>query len=76
MLGGFTTLVAQILTFVLMTQAVLEIANMEEPTLTSYENSLDAASRDEIGAINLKEYGANIAFHVVKFTTYGEPTGP
>ena len=45
------TLVAQVLTFVLITQAIQEIVGMEEPAVTTYENFLDVDARDEIGPI-------------------------
>ena len=61
LLGGFMTLVAQILTFVLITQAIQEIIGMEEPVVTMYENFLDADARDEIGPVSLKDSGTIIA---------------
>ena len=41
---------------------------MEEPAINSYETFIDAESRDEIGAVNLKETGSVIAFAVEKWT--------
>ena len=51
------TLVAQMLTFVLVTQAIHEIIQMEEPAVNSYDTYLDPEARDEMGAVNLKEKG-------------------
>ena len=46
---------------------------MEEPVVNSYENALDVAAREEIGAINLKEYGTTIAFQILSYSLYGGP---
>ena len=56
------TLVAQVLTFVLITQAIQEIVGMEEPAVITYENFLDVDARDEIGAIHLNDTETIIAF--------------
>ena len=61
LLGGVLTLAAQILTFVLVTQAIQEIIQMEEPTINSYETFIDVDAREEIGAVSLKEKGFVIA---------------
>ena len=58
------TFVAQILTFVLITQAIQEIISMKEPAVTTYENFLDVDTREEIGAISLKDSGTIIAIEL------------
>ena len=58
------TLVAQILTFVLVIQAIQEVIQMQEPAINTYETSIDVEERDEIGAVSLKEKGLVIAFKV------------
>ena len=56
------TLVAQVLAFVLIAQAIQEIVGMEEPAVTTYENFLDVDARDEIGPIQLNDTETIIAF--------------
>ena len=68
------TLVAQILTFVLVTKAIQEIIQMEEPAVNSYETFLDIEAREEIGAVNMKDKGFVIAFQVYKWIATNEKT--
>ena len=63
LLGGVMTLTAQILTFVLLTQAIQEMIQMEQPTINSYETVTDVDARLERGAVNLKEKGFVIAIY-------------
>ena len=55
------TLVAKVLTLVLILQVIQEIINMEQPIVNSWENHLDLGAREQIGSINLKDRGAIIA---------------
>ena len=70
LLGGVMTLTAQILTFVLLTQAIQEIIQMEEPAVNTYETFIDVEARDEIGAVNLEEKGTVIAFRASGWHAY------
>ena len=74
LLGGVLTLAAQILTFVLLIQAIQEIIQMQEPAINSYETFLDAEARDEIGAVNLKEKGTVIAIMLHEWTELKKST--
>ena len=55
------TIVAQVLTFIMVTRAVEEIFSMQEPVVTTYENVLNADARDEIGAYHFNDTGTIIA---------------
>ena len=58
------TLATQILTFVLVTYAIQEIMQMEEPIVNSFKTFLDVEACEEIGSVSLKEKGFVIAFRV------------
>ena len=46
------TLVAQILTLVLVMQAIREIINMEEPVVNNYESFIAVETREEMGTVH------------------------
>ena len=44
---------------------------MQEPTITSYEHPLSKRDREDIGAVNLKEFNAIVGFYTTAITSQG-----
>ena len=68
LLGGIITILIQATTLILLFSSIMEVFEMEEPQVTSYERPIFPDEREERGVFDLNELGFVIAFdtHIIE----------
>ena len=64
LIGGVLSIIMQVLVAIMIINAVIEVYNVDEPTITSFERFISLEDRIELGAFRFDDYDYVMAFRV------------
>ena len=64
LIGGVLSIIMQVLVAIMIINAVIEVYNVDEPTITSFERFIPLEDRNELGAFHFDDYSYVMAFEV------------
>ena len=64
LIGGVLSIIMQVLVAIMIINAVIEVYNVDEPTITSFERFIPLEDRNELGTFRFDDYSYVMAFEV------------
>ena len=64
LIGGDLSIIMQVLVAIMIIDAVIEVYNVDEPTITSFKHFIPFEDRNELGVFRFNDYSYVMAFEV------------